>query len=241
MSHLFAALNIEYVDHYAVTCRDLNRTLTDYLSINGSRLIRGPGENHAQDVRYAFVDLPGAGTIEILAPLSANSPINGHISSGGGAYHLCYAVNDIDQAIIAAQTCQAKVIVEPRADDAFDGRKVAFLIHEDHGLFELLEAKPAQLQVQASTICTVKVPVQKTAIHCDNERLLLKIYNQLFDTQETDISNAKMDAQPQWDSFKHLVLTMEVEKAFDINIGTTELANITELTQFKHYLKNHDK
>ena len=33
-----------------------------------------------------------------------------------------------------------RIVVAAKSDDAFDGRRVAFLIHPAHGLFELVEA-----------------------------------------------------------------------------------------------------
>ncbi|MGL6540776.1 VOC family protein [Aeromonas hydrophila] len=69
----------------------------------GARLWKGPSVNTAQDVRYAFVQVSGGVTFEILAPLSEKSPIRGHLSRGGGVYHICYAVDDIDIALDIAK------------------------------------------------------------------------------------------------------------------------------------------
>lgn len=41
---MFSALGVRYVDHVAVTTRDLMTTLADYLSLPGARLINGPGK-----------------------------------------------------------------------------------------------------------------------------------------------------------------------------------------------------
>ena len=87
--------------------------------------------------------------VEILSP-EKDSPIAGHVKRGGGPYHFCYAVPDMDAAIDAAQQNSAKVVVAPVPDVAFDGRRVAFLFHEAHGIFELVEAIP-KLNTDAST------------------------------------------------------------------------------------------
>jgi acyl carrier protein len=238
MTTLFAKLGIKYVDHCAVTCHDLNSTLADYLALPGSRLLRGPGDNPAQDVQYAFVDLQGSGIIEILAPLSKKSPINGHLASGGGAYHLCYAVEDLDKAITIAQNdFQAKLIIEPKTDLAFDRRRVAFLMHKNHGLFELLEATPKDVKPQQTSegvASSLYVSKNESAIKFDNK--LLAIFNQVFLLNESDISMVTIDTISQWDSFKHLLLTMEIEKEFEVNISASDLASISKLSQFKPFL-----
>ena len=77
---MFSALGIRYVDHVAVTTKDLMQTLADYLTLPGVRLINGPGQNIAQDVLFAFVDLGAGGIVEVLAPLSEQSPIYSHLA-----------------------------------------------------------------------------------------------------------------------------------------------------------------
>lgn len=232
MNAMFSALGVLHVDHYAVTTKDLIGTLKDFLSVPGAKLLRGPGENPAQQVYYAFVELNGMGVVEILAPLDDHSPILGHLGSGGGAYHLCYAVQDIDKAIkVAEQDFGAKLVVAPRADGAFDGRRVAFLVHPNHGLFELLEAYPVD-----------SIPVSHQSIKLDvvdsKKDKLMEIYRSVIDSGRLDYDGTNMASCPEWDSFKHLMLIMEIEKQFEISIPASDMSTLDSLEKIESYLTN---
>ncbi|PMO91611.1 hypothetical protein BCS98_11835 [Vibrio breoganii] len=229
---MFASLGVMHVDHYAVTTRDLTATLSDFLSIPGAKLLRGPGKNPAQKVNYAFVELNGAGTIEILAPLTPDSPILNHLQSGGGAYHLCYAVADLDNALaIAQRKFGAKVVVEPKRDGAFDGRRVAFLVHPVHGLFELLEAYPSMIQDDVIDTEEAKVEKDVTAYYA-----ILDVYRDTVDASASDFSTINMNDCPEWDSFKHLMLIMEIEKRFDISIPASDMSELDSLKKIEAYI-----
>ncbi|MFC1237535.1 VOC family protein [Vibrio sp. F74] len=230
MNPLFSTIGVLHVDHYAVTTLNLEKTLRDFLSIPGSKLLRGPGENPAQGVYYAFVELNGMGTVEILSPLNDKSPILSHIKQGSGAYHLCYAVADIEVAVAKAQESNAKLVVEPRADGAFDGRRVAFLIHPDHGLFEVLEAYPASFERLSPVIISVNSNEAKASGQ------VLTVYNQVMETNYSDMGEVSMKVCAEWDSFKHLLLIMEIEKQFEISIPASQMSELDDLTKINRYI-----
>ncbi len=233
MNAMFSDLGVLHVDHYAVTTNNLTATLNDYLSIPGSRLIRGPGENPAQGVEYAFVELNGMGMVEILTPLDENSPILRHLGAGGGAYHLCFTVRNLDNALaVAKQQYNAKVIVRPRADGAFDSRRVAFVVDQHHGLFELLEAYPAP------RVSTCVKELQSKPHHNTHFEQLKAVFSEIITTLSDKDDNVVMSECPEWDSFKHLMLIMELEKEFDISVPADEIANLDSLTKLSEYIDN---
>ncbi|EOG5907622.1 VOC family protein [Vibrio vulnificus] len=230
MNTMFSALGVLNVDHYAVTTRDIIATLKDFLSIPNSKLLRGPGVNPAQDVHYAFVELNGMGIVEILSPLNDDSPILGHLSNGGGAYHLCYAVKDLDNAIeVAQQEFGAKLIVMPKADGAFDGRRVAFLIHPLHGLFELLEAFPSSISIAMTSNANA-------VNHSSQKEKLLSIYHNVVGDAGATFDMTNMKNCSDWDSFKHLLLIMEVEKKFEVSIPAEDMSLLDSLEKIDAYL-----
>lgn len=47
-----------------------------------------------------FIFLENEPQIELIAPLGEASPIKRVLSGGGGAYHFCYEVVDLDHALI---------------------------------------------------------------------------------------------------------------------------------------------
>lgn len=231
---MFFAIGVLNVDHYAVTTRELVTTLKDFLSIPGARLLRGPKQNPAQNVIYAFVDLNGRGVVEILSPLNDTSPLFSHLNAGGGAYHLCYTVSDLERSIdIAKQDFGARLVVEPRADGAFDGRKVAFLIHPSHGLFELVESYPSSISITPERVEQVIQNTSKTG-------KLVDIYRSVINEEEaeTDLKKINMQECSEWDSFKHLLLIMEVEKLFEVNISASDMARLDSLEKINEYLMN---
>jgi acyl carrier protein len=149
-SSWLADCGVLYLDHVAVTTPVFERTVGDYLGLPGARLLKGPGNNPTQKVTYAFIQLLGGPIVEVLG-LQPDSPIGGHVRQGGGPYHFCYAVADLDASIGRACGAGARVIVPASPDVAFDGRRVAFLFHESQGLFEFVEALPASLNGAASS------------------------------------------------------------------------------------------
>ena len=143
-SGFLGRLGVLGVDHIAVTTRRFEETLADYLSAPGARLERGPGWNAIQRVDFAFVILGDGLAVEILGlKEGVASPIEEHARRGGGAYHFCYVVRDIDAAMREVRAAGGFVVTPPTPDVAFDGRRIAFFMHRAHGLVELLEALPS--------------------------------------------------------------------------------------------------
>lgn len=241
---MFSALGVRYVDHVAVTTKDLMPTLADYLALPGARLINGPGQNSAQDVLFAFVDLGAGGVVKVLAPLSEQSPIYSHLAQGGGTYHVCYAVENLAQAITTAtQDFGARLVKPAQADDAFYGRQVAFLFHSNHGLFELVEAWPNGVSITRSGVDqSSKQTTLERSPNGNVEQALLSIFNQVMNTDFMEPSaDITMQSVPQWDSLKHLLLMMDIERAFEIEIPADTLASLTSLNSLIQFLNQNVK
>ncbi len=230
---------VKSIDHIAVTTVDLNHVLHDYLGIEGCELLRGPGVNESQNVDYAFVRTSQGMTIEILG-VRKNSPISEHVKKGGGAYHLCFLVNDLDDAVETAQKNGAVKIVGQREDDAFDGRRVAFLMHPEHGLFEFLEAYPSSSQISQTQAFSEAIskptsknsdefPVQVKGSSRIAEEIILKAFQTVFPdlTHKEVIEHAELGVTANWDSLHQLLLIMELEKLAQIKFTVNELAKIT--------------
>lgn len=235
---LWVQCGAKIIDHVAVTTRDIKKVLRDYLGLPGSELIRGPGYNSSQNVDYAFIRTCTGITIEILG-VRDNSPINQHVESGGGAYHLCFAVDDLEKSIEVALNNGAIQVVEPRQDDAFDGRRVAFLLHHDHGLFEFLESFPKCFESNANSTINKK---NKNKDHEGDEssEITKKVFFKLFPelTSTSEVETAEYDITPGWGSFKHLQLFMEVERLTKVSFTAEEIASIQSYQKLEEALKN---
>lgn len=243
---LFSKCGVMYVDHLAVTTADFEQTLDDYLYLDGSRLLKGPSVNPAQKVRYAFVQLRDGFTVEILAP-EADSPIARHVQQKGGPYHFCYAIADLSFSIAAAQQDGAKLIVEPTADVAFDGRRIAFLFHEAHGVFELVEAYPVSTKTGLQSDNSGRIGNQPSSLEAvgmvnpnneEVEKRLGHIFNRVLPKIETrDLPLAAMNDAPEWDSLAQIQLIMEIETAFSCNIPPAEIEKLTSYQAILLYLR----
>ncbi|MDH5471994.1 MAG: VOC family protein [Gammaproteobacteria bacterium] len=224
----WAACGVKTIDHVAVTTRNLSMVLKDYLGVPGSELLRGPGTNTSQNVDYAFVRLATGMVVEILG-LKENSPITEHVENGGGAYHLCFTVTDMDHASAVAQDNGAIQVVKPREDDAFDGRRVAFFMHPDHGLFEFLDAYPKELSHGVAGYVSARASKKnKIEENIDSVQIIKQAFNKIFPEliNDYDLQTAEYDVTPGWTSFKHLQLFMEIEQIAGVSFTADEIADI---------------
>lgn len=245
MNSFWREIGAVYLDHVAVITTDFHRTIADYLALPGSRLLRGPGINTTQGVQYAFVQLDGNTVIEILIPHGENSPIAGLAANRQGTYHLCFAVRSLDHAVDTAGKDGAKTIVAPVADDAFDGRRIAFLAHPRHGLFELVEAFPRG--DSAPRVPKVQTEEKRsTAVafsSSDNLRQrLIRVMRKNFPAlADNDIENAALGRTDKWDSLGHIQLMMEIEAVFGISPGTDEIMAVKNFHDLLSLLDKNTK
>lgn len=235
MNGMFSALGVLNVEHHTITTKNFITTLKDFLSIPNSKLIRGPSESLLQNTRYAFVELNGIGVVEVLSPLGDGSPIFEHLNSVSASF-LCYRVSDLDFAIdIAEKKFGSKLLPIPSDEVIFDGRRAAFLTHSEHGIFKLLEALPRNLCADNER---QRQPIENEA-NAEVQRLL-GIYCSVVDRNARKLKFDQISMQncSEWDSFKHLMLIMEVEKVFEIKIPASMISELTSLDKIEKHLRN---
>ncbi|KUR76108.1 methylmalonyl-CoA epimerase [Novosphingobium sp. FSW06-99] len=97
------------LNHVGVAVPSLQDAIAYYRDVMGATLITEPFDMPEQGVKVAFVNTPhdsgildtqGGTQIELIEPLDETSPIAGFIARNpsGGQHHLCYEVDDIEQA-----------------------------------------------------------------------------------------------------------------------------------------------
>lgn len=250
---LLASCDILYVDHIAVTTSVFDQTLGQYLGLPGARLIRGPAANPAQKVSYAFVQLGEGVTVEILSPLEG-APIARHVQQGGGPYHFCFAVRDIESAVYNATSAGAKVIVSSIADVAFDGRRVAFLFHPSLGIFEFVEAFPTEQRPAAcppdpkhyavsSALSADRHAARPASTSTAIQRRLKRVFHTVFPVlDDASVMNAAFNQTKHWDSLMHIQLIMVLEAEFGTSIPADEIGSLTSFALILEMLeKSHPK
>ena len=127
--------------HMGVAVEDIFKAMESFAALFGYRLISGPFDDPIQKVRVCF--LAAATTqepvVELIAPLGDDSPIKRLLAKGGGAYHLCYEVDGIENVIEQYKAKGCLVVSGPVPAVAFEGRRIAWLYTPARQLVELVE------------------------------------------------------------------------------------------------------
>jgi methylmalonyl-CoA/ethylmalonyl-CoA epimerase len=130
--------------HVGVAVPSLGPTMETMAKLFGYRQIAGPFDDPIQKVTVNFLTTSEEDVVEIelIAPLTEDSPIRSMLAkSGGGAYHLCFETNDLDQALNHALDHGCVIVSGAAPAVAFEGRRIAWIYTKSRQLFELVEAK----------------------------------------------------------------------------------------------------
>lgn len=241
------------IDHIAVTTDNFIETLYEYLAIPGARLLKGPARNEQQKVNYAFTKMSEGTIVEVLGALTEDSPIMDHVKRGGGVYHFCYIVQDINWAVEAIKNNKGRIIVDPIPSIAFDERRIAFAFHHYLGLFELVAMLPDMLSVpeKGRTFKQIRfenVPFDReTKIINDStlknnrqieDRLIDLMQKELNIDNPSMIKQASLGSISNWDSLGHLKLAAAIETEFDILIDSGDLYSLRSFKDILSFLQN---
>jgi methylmalonyl-CoA/ethylmalonyl-CoA epimerase len=134
------------IDHVGVACRSLDATVELYRATFGLEVVTV--EVHEdQGVREAMLQvgpagLPGPGYVQLLEPLSPDTPVGKFIARRGeGIHHVGYGVSDVTEALAAIGGTGIR-LVDQRPRHGSMGASIAFLHPSDLGgvLTELVQA-----------------------------------------------------------------------------------------------------
>lgn len=93
-----------------------------------------------QKTNIAFLQKDGFPTIELVAPVDDKSPICNILKKNGtSTYHVCYSVENIDEAIIELRKQRYMPLFKPVNAVAIDNHRICYLMHPQVGLIELVE------------------------------------------------------------------------------------------------------
>jgi methylmalonyl-CoA/ethylmalonyl-CoA epimerase len=128
--------------HMGVAVPSLDKALSQYRNLFQYELISGPFDDPIQGVSVCFLQrsLPGDFVIELVAPLGPESPIQQTLRRGGGAYHVCYEVDDLDAALAHCLAQGCIKVSDPVPAVAFSNRRIAWLFTQSRQLTELVES-----------------------------------------------------------------------------------------------------
>ena len=133
---------INRIDHVGLAVRDLDTAIAFYERTFGMHLVHEE-VNEEQGVREAMLAVGDSGScIQLLAPLSEDSPIGRFLARNGeGIQQVAYGVDDIDAASEQLRARGVRLLYdEPRRGTA--GSRVNFIHPKDAGgvLVELVES-----------------------------------------------------------------------------------------------------
>jgi methylmalonyl-CoA/ethylmalonyl-CoA epimerase len=125
--------------HVGLAVKDVEQAARQYAEILGIGPSSPVIEDGIQHVRVAFATVSADVHVEFIQPTTPDSPVAKLVARGGGIYHLCYVVADMDAALRQARSGGAILISGPVAASAFDGRDIAFLMMPDRSIIEFVE------------------------------------------------------------------------------------------------------
>lgn len=130
--------------HVGVAVPAIDPVTESLTALFGYRVVSGPFNDPIQKVKVNFLTTSASdiAEIELIAPLSEDSPVQSMLKKGqGGAYHLCFETSDIEAALAHAVNNGCIVVSQPVPAVAFGGRRIAWFYTCARQLFELVEAK----------------------------------------------------------------------------------------------------
>jgi methylmalonyl-CoA epimerase len=126
--------------HIGCAVRDMAAALGYYTQSLGLKQTTEPIEVASQKVRVCFLDLGPGIYLELVEGLEPGSPVDRIVSqTGGGVYHLCFEVENLDAAIERLRG-EGFFRLKRFEMPAHGMRRFAFMLTPDRQLFELCEA-----------------------------------------------------------------------------------------------------
>ena len=138
------------LDHVGIACRDLRRAIDMYREAFGLEVL-SLEENEEQGVREAMLAVGpagagpgelGVGYVQLLEPLSPDTPVGRFLARRGeGIHHVGYGVADITEALATVAGTGIR-LVDERPRHGSMGASIAFLHPGDLGgvLTELVQS-----------------------------------------------------------------------------------------------------
>lgn len=123
--------------HIGLACREMAKDRADHEFL-GYRAEGDVFEDPLQRIRGLFMTL-GTMRVELLEPLDESSPLHAYLKRGIKVYHQCFTCRDLDQAIAALESGNARLVSPAKPAVAFQNRRIAFVMLPSQMLIESIE------------------------------------------------------------------------------------------------------
>lgn len=128
------------INHVGVVVPDIEAAIETYRTLYGCDDITTPFDMTERGLRVCFVNLPNS-QVELIQPLNDTNAVSKFLSKNakGGQHHICFEVEDIDQAVEVMSERGATVLDKPRI--GAHGTPIIFIHPKDSNgvLVELME------------------------------------------------------------------------------------------------------
>ncbi|MDE1769508.1 MAG: VOC family protein [Thaumarchaeota archaeon] len=128
--------------HIGIVVSNIQQSLGELKNYLNFETISGILPVGSQKVNICFLKV-GEPFLELIEPVSQDSPVSEFARVGGGVHHLCFEVKDIESELANFSKKGATILVTPTK--GFDERRIAFVDlntkNTKCGLIEFLEIK----------------------------------------------------------------------------------------------------
>ena len=130
------------INHFGIVVADIEESTSYYCKNFDFIADKKIFVDKIQKVRIRFLHPSKQNfMIELLEPLGLDSPVSNFLKKGGGLNHICYEVNNMEEAIDKYSSFGHRQISKPEPAVAFNNRKAVFFYTDKKEIVELIEAE----------------------------------------------------------------------------------------------------
>ena len=126
--------------HIGIASNNIQEAIERHKALFGLRQVTSVVEDPVHKVSAVLLSDPRGVFIELIAPLTDDSPVSNILKKGISLYHVCYLVENLDETLKKIRR-KAVVISKPAPAKLYGGRRVAFVYTLDNYVVEFLEEK----------------------------------------------------------------------------------------------------
>lgn len=139
-------MNTHRLHHIGYVVSSIVEGLQRWESAVFARSVSAKYTDEIQKATVLFLELSNGVKLELVEPLTSDSPVNGFLSKGGGLHHLCFEVGSLTQQIQYMRQQHAVLVRRPQPAVAFGGRRIAWMMTRDRMLVEYLETNDPAIE-----------------------------------------------------------------------------------------------
>ena len=127
--------------HVGIVTEDIESGIQRYKDMFGFVPVTEVVDDPVQKVSVVLLSGPEADSVpvELIAPLADDSPVSKILKGNVRLYHLCFLVEDIEEALKNFRSHGAIIISGPVPAELFEGKRIAFVYTPDKYVVEPLE------------------------------------------------------------------------------------------------------